>query len=85
MSFDLPDYVIYQGRWYAEDEDTPNYIRWGPWKNVSEWEYLELLDHIKKGAKYQVRILKQIHIEGFGVTDDMEQNPGLWVNPGLGD
>ena len=83
MGFEVPDYVIYQGRWWCEDEDTANYVRWSPWKNIAEWEYKELLDHIKRGAMYQVRILKQIHIEGYGVSEDEDRNPGIWVNPGL--
>ena len=53
----------------------------GAWSCV---EYKDMIDHIKKGAKYQVRILKQIHIEGYGVDSDTERNPGIWmVNPGL--
>jgi hypothetical protein len=83
MGFEVPDIAIFQGRWFIEDEDTPNYVRWSRWKNIPEWEYMEMIEHIKEGAKYQVRILKQVHIEGFGVTDDTERNPGIWINPGL--
>lgn len=84
MGFEVPDIAIFQGRWFCEDEVAFNYIRWSPWKNIQEWEYKEMIHHIRKGAKYQVRILKQVHIEGFGVTDDTERNPGIWmINPGL--
>lgn len=84
MGFEVPDYCIFQGRWWAEDEDTPNYVRWSPWIVIQEWEYKDMLDHIKKGAKYQVRILKQIHVEGYGIDADTDRNPGIWlVNPGL--
>ena len=41
-----------------------------------------LLEEIKKGAKYQVRILKQIDVRGYGV-DYTYENPDITVNPGL--
>lgn len=83
MSFEVPDYCIFQGRWWAEDEDTPNYVRWSPWIIIQEWEYMAMLEKIKEGSKYQVRILKQIHVEGYGIDADTDRNPGIWlVNPG---
>lgn len=83
MGLEVPDYVIYQGRWFCEDEVTVNYVRWSEWKNIHEWEYKEMLDHIAKGSKYQVRILKQIHIQGFGVEEGCDINPEVWINPGI--
>ena len=51
---------------------------------IPEWEYITMLEKIKEGYKYQVRILKQIHIEGFGVDENTDRNPSIWyINPGL--
>jgi hypothetical protein len=50
--------------------------------NIQEWEYIEMVDHIKRGSLYQVRILKQIHIDGFGV-DICVQDPYVHINPGM--
>lgn len=85
MGYEVFEYCIFQGRWYDDDPTHTTYVRWSPWKNIEEWEYKEMLDHIKKGRKYQVRILKQISISGYGVTDDInseEYNPHVWINPG---
>ena len=58
MGFEVPDYCIFQGRWWAEDEDTPNYVRWSPWINIPEWEYKEMLDHIRKGSGLRLKGLE---------------------------
>ena len=81
MGYEVPDYCIFQGRWFDDSETHETYIRWTPWKNIEEWEYKQLLDLIRKGEKYQVRILKQISISGFGVKDE-HPNPEVYINPG---
>ena len=81
MGYQLPDYCIFQGRWYDDDPTHVTYVRWSPWKNIEEWEYKELLEHIERGEKYQVRILKQVSIKGFGV-DREDPNPQIYINPG---
>lgn len=81
MGYQVPDLVVYQVRWFS-DELNSSGVRWTHWKNVEEWEYLSALEAIKNGNKYQVRILKQIHIEGFGVKD-LDHYPDVYVNPGI--
>ena len=78
----MPDLVVFQGRWYDNSEVHDTNIRWTPWVNIQEWEYIEMVDHIKRGSLYQVRILKQIHIDGFGV-DICVQDPYVHINPGM--
>jgi len=73
--------VTYQGRWFSEDINQYG-VRLTPWVDIDQWEYLEMLEQIKKGAMYQVRILKQIDIRGYGV-DYTYNNPNITVNPGL--
>lgn len=79
------DYAIYQGRWFDDSDPHPTYIRWTPWKTIEEWEYVEMLDHIDKGAKYQVRILSQVYIKGYGIDPDKIDLycPRAQINPGL--
>ena len=79
------DYAIYQGRWFDDSEVHETYVRWSPWTTIEEWEYAAMLDEIKKGAKYQVRILSQIHITGFGIDDKLNDLycPKPLINPGL--
>lgn len=81
MGYQIPDLCVYQGRWFSDDL-TPDGVRFSQWKNIDEWEYLSMLEHIKQGAKYQVRILKQIDIQGYGV-DETYEVPEISVNPGL--
>ena len=81
MGYELPDYCIFQGRWFDDDPKHVTCVRWSPWKNIEEWEYKELLSHIEQGKKYQVRILKQVSIKGFGV-DKEDPNPKIYINPG---
>lgn len=78
------DYAIYQGRWFDESESTTTGVRWSTWKTISEWEYAEMLVRIDQGAKYQVRILSQIYIKGYGIDPDkMELYCPEAINPGL--
>lgn len=72
---------VYEGRWFS-DEINEYGVRFTPWVRIDQWEYLSMLEHIKQGAKYQVRILKQIDVRGYGV-DFTYQNPDITVNPGL--
>ena len=81
MGYEVPDLVVYQGRWFT-DELNEYGVRWSPWKIIEEWEYLIMKDHIDNGVKYQIRILKQIHIQGFGV-DYYNEHPEIELNPGL--
>lgn len=73
--------VTYQGRWFSDDINQYG-VRLTPWVDIDQWEYLSMLEQIKKGAKYQVRILKQIDIQGYGV-EFYCANPDITVNPGL--
>jgi hypothetical protein len=85
MGYEVPDYCIFQVRWFDDNPDHLTYVRWTPWKNVEEWEYKDALRLIEMGENYQARILKQISIKGFGVTPDIdseEYNPSVWINPG---
>ena len=82
MAHDFPELVVLQGRWYDDSEVHDTNVRWSPWMTIHEWEYLEMLNHIREGAKYQVRVLHQSHIEGFGVSDS-DRHPEIQVNPGL--
>lgn len=83
MAHEFPELVVYQGRWFDDSEIHDTNVRWSHWKNISPWEYVEMIEHIKEGAKYQVRILHQRHIEGFGV-EDKDIHPEIEiVNPGL--
>ena len=84
MAHEFPELVIYQGRWFDDSEVHDTNVRWSPWKNITEWEYVDMKHHIGLGAKYQIRILHQRHIEGFGVDED-EKHPDIIinVNPGL--
>lgn len=79
------DYAIYQGRWFDDAETHETYIRWSPWTTIEEWEYKAMLDEIDKGAKYQVRILSQIYIAGFGIDPKLNDLycPKPLINPGL--
>jgi hypothetical protein len=79
------DYAIYQGRWFDDSETHSTYIRWTPWKTIEEWEYAEMLKHIDNGAKYQIRILSQIYIKGYGIDPDKIDLycPRAQINPGL--
>lgn len=81
MGYEVPDLVIYQVRWFDSSEYSVTYCRWTPWKNVEDWEYKDALAYIERGYKYQVRILKQISIKGFGINEsdepiEIEVNPG---------
>lgn len=85
MGYEVPDYCIFQGRWYDDSDTHTTYVRWTPWKNIEEWEYKQIKDLIEKGEKYQIRILKQISIKGFGISekiDSEEYNPTITINPG---
>ena len=79
------DYAIYQGRWFDDSETHETYVRWSPWTTIDEWEYQTMLEEIDKGAKYQVRILSQIYIKGFGIDPDKVDLycPRANINPGL--
>ena len=81
MSHEMPDLVVYQGRWFDDSEIHETNVRWSEWTIINEWEYIQMLNHIKNGSKYQVRILRQVHIIGFGITNE-EPNPEVYVNPG---
>ena len=81
MGYQIPDLCVYQARWFAEIL-TPDGVRWTHWKTVPEWEYLELKERIKSGERYQIRILHQRHIEGYGVSF-LDEHPEITVNPGL--
>jgi hypothetical protein len=81
MSHEMPDLVVYQGRWFDDSEVHETNVRWSEWKIIQDWEYIEMLKHINNGAKYQVRILRQVIVRGFGVTDE-EPVPNVYVNPG---
>lgn len=82
MGYQVPDLCIYQVRWFDDCEVHQTNIRWTHWKTVEEWEYLSAIEAIKSGYKYQVRILKQIHIEGYCVKDE-DHYPDVYVNPGI--
>jgi hypothetical protein len=82
MSHEFPELVVLQGRWFDDSITHDTNVRWSPWKIITEWEYLEMKEAIKNGYKYQIRILHQQHIEGFGV-DDRNKHPEITVNPGL--
>lgn len=81
MAYESPDLVVFQGRWFSPELNELG-IRWTPWKTIEEWEYIAMKEHIHEGSNYQVRILKQIHIEGYGVNFNYE-HPEISVNPGL--
>ena len=81
MAYEFPDLVVYQARWFA-DYLTQEGVRWTPWKTIQEWEFLEVMERIKAGERYQVRILRQEWIEGYGV-DYLMEHPEITVNPGL--
>jgi hypothetical protein len=72
---------VYQGRWFS-DEINEYGVRFTPWVDIDQWEYLSMLEQIEQGKKYQVRILKQIDIRGFAVKDPKE-HPDVLVNPGI--
>jgi translation initiation factor 2 alpha subunit (eIF-2alpha) len=57
---------IYQYRWYDD-----YYDRWATdWREVSSSEINEIREYIKSGKKYQIRILEQVSVEGWGLIDD---------------
>lgn len=82
MAHEFPELVVLQGRWYDDSAVHDTNIRWSPWMTIHEWEFQTMRERIKEGAKYQIRILHQSHIEGFGVTE-MDEHPEITVNPGL--
>lgn len=75
------DLVIYQGRWFSEELNDRG-VRFTPWVNIDEWEFIGMIEQIEKGAKYQVRILKQVAIQGYGVIETLSV-PDIKINPGL--
>ena len=81
MAYDFPELCVLQARWFS-DTLTPEGVRWTQWKTVPEWEFQEIRERIKTGEKYQVRVLHQRWIEGYGV-DFMSQHPEITINPGL--
>lgn len=78
----MPDLVVYQGRWFDDSEVHETNVRWSPWTIIQDWEYKQMLSLIADGKKYQVRILRQISILGFGV-DREDMMPEVSINPGL--
>lgn len=53
---------IYQYRWYDDKN-----IRWEKWSDINFHKYQETLQYIKKGYKYQVRILKPTFTFGYDI------------------